>query len=77
MFICNNCNSLLENTVPIHEYHDELDDKFCETYYVCPYCKSDDVDEAVQCSICGEYISHDYIVLKTGQVICSNCYTMY
>ena len=36
MYICNNCGALLESTVSIHEYHDELDDCSVEEYHGCP-----------------------------------------
>lgn len=77
MFICTNCNKILESPVSIHEYHDELDDSRIEEYYGCPYCKSDQIVEAKQCSLCGEYVIDDYVVLKDGTVACQNCYVMY
>ena len=77
MYICSNCGALLESTVSIHEYHDELDDSPVETYHGCPYCKSDQVEEAVQCDLCGEYCVNDYVKLKDGTIACSDCYTVY
>ena len=75
MYICNNCGALLESTVSIHEYHDELEDHPIEEYHGCPYCKCSDVSEAVQCDLCGEYVVYDYIELKDGTIACSDCYT--
>ena len=77
MYICNNCKSLFEYTVSIREYHNELDDRPYEELEVCPYCKSDDVDIAAQCSLCGEYVTCDYVKLSDGTVACLNCYQMY
>ena len=77
MFLCDNCGALLENPVSLHEYHDEVEDHRIEEYHGCPYCKSDQVFEAEQCTICGEYVSHDYIELNDGSIVCSNCYTMH
>ena len=77
MYICNNCGAIIENTISIHEYHDELDDKPIEEYHGCPYCKCSDVVEAVQCDLCGEYIAYDYVKLKDGTIACSDCYTTY
>lgn len=77
MYICNNCGAVIENTISIHEYHDELDDKPIEEYHGCPYCKCSDVDEAVQCDLCGEYIAHDYVKLSDGTIACSDCYETY
>lgn len=77
MFICDNCGALLESTISIHEYHDELDDRPVEEYHGCPYCKSDQVFEAVQCSLCGRYVINDYVKLKDGTIACSDCYVMF
>lgn len=76
MYICNNCGAVFESTVSIHEYHDKIDNQI-EEYHGCPYCKSDDICEAVQCSMCGEYVAYDYIILKDGTIACSDCYTTY
>ena len=77
MYICENCGKILEATIPIREYHDELDERPYEQYYGCPYCKSDQVVEAKQCDLCGKYISSDYIVLSDGTVACDNCYVLH
>lgn len=77
MYICESCGKLLTSPVPIHEYHDELDNGCIEEYYGCPYCKSDQVFEAKQCTLCGEYVLHNYVVLADGSVICENCYVIH
>ena len=77
MYICNNCGELIESTISIHEYHDELDERPVEEYHGCPYCKSNDVSEAVQCSLCGEYVASDYVKLGDGTIACQNCYVRY
>lgn len=77
MYICDNCGALITSPISIHEYHDELEDKPIEEYHGCPYCKSDQVVEARQCSLCGEYTAHDYIVLADGSIVCDNCYVMH
>ena len=45
-----------------------------EVFAVCPYCGEVPVN-AVQCDICHEYMSEEYIRTKDGQTICSDCYT--
>ena len=77
MYICENCGALLESPISIAESHDELDEKLIETYHGCPKCKSDQVFEAVQCDLCGEYILEDYVVLKDGTIACHDCYTLH
>lgn len=74
MYICNNCGAIFENTVSIHEHHNELYDKPIETYHGCPFCKCDDVTEAVQCDLCGEFVAYDYVKLRDGTIACSDCY---
>lgn len=77
MYICDNCGALITSLIPIHEYHNELDENKIEIYYGCSRCRSPNVTEAKQCDLCGEYVAHDYIILKDGTVVCSQCYTMY
>lgn len=74
MFICNNCGVILENTVSIRERHNELDDRPAEEYQGCPFCKCDDIMEAVQCDLCGAFVAYGYVKLKDGTVACSDCY---
>lgn len=35
---------------------------FCRGYHVCPHCGSDDLTEAKECAICGEYAPADEMV---------------
>lgn len=77
MYLCLNCNKLFENPIPIHEYHDELDDNQVEQYYGCPHCRSNDYVETIQCDLCGEYVTDVYVKLKDGTVACSDCYAIY
>ena len=73
-YYCYNCDSYFENTVSIREYHNEVDDRPFEEYQGCPYCKSDDIVEAVQCSLCGQYVVCGYVKLNDGTIACSDCY---
>ena len=77
MYVCLNCSAVFDTPIPIHEYHDELDEKAIEEYYVCPYCKSDDYEEAVQCNLCGQYVNCNYVELKDGTFACEDCFTFH
>lgn len=77
MYICLECGALLESTVSIPVLHDEVDDQSIKTYHGCPYCKSDQVEEAKQCDLCGKYVVNDYIELKDGTTACHDCFKLY
>lgn len=77
MYLCTNCGAVIESAVAIHEYHDECEGNPIEEYYGCPYCKSDQIVEAKQCDLCGEYVASDHVILKDGTVACANCHTRY
>ena len=77
MYICNNCGLQFASPIPIHEYHDELDDRAIEVFYVCPHCKCDNYEEAVQCDLCGDYVNTEYVELKDGTFVCNNCYILH
>ena len=60
--ICNDCRTVAEaeeSLVKIIEPHSELDGCPIEILYEyhCPYCGSTDMDEAAECSVCGEMVS--------------------
>lgn len=75
MYYCNDCGALFKELVPIKEYLDEGDGYLL--YLGCPNCRSDQVDAAVQCDLCGEYVVNDYVVLKDGTIACYKCHTRY
>ena len=61
-FICNECGTVMddeESAVKIIEPHSELDGCPLEILYEhhCIYCGSTDLDEAAECSVCGEVVS--------------------
>ena len=75
MFKCSDCGALFEDLAPIKEY---LDDEIGYLlYHGCPFCRSDQVEVAMKCDLCGEYVTEDYIVLKDGTVACADCHTRY
>lgn len=60
--ICNDCGAVMENeeaAVRIIEPHSELDGCPVEILYEnhCICCGSTDLDEAAECSVCGEMVS--------------------
>ena len=75
MFKCNDCGALFKDIAPIKEYLDE--EVGYLLFHGCPNCRSDQVEVAVQCDLCGEYVTEDYVVLKDGTVACADCYTRY
>lgn len=60
--ICNDCGTVMdteEAAVRIQECHTELDGSPVEILYEyhCIGCGSSDLDEAAECSVCGEMVS--------------------
>ena len=41
---CNNCGEIFDEPWEVRETHG-FNDGFYETFYVCPYCGSDDYEE--------------------------------
>lgn len=56
MLICNRCGDTFDEPKTKYEYHSEVDTRQYESYQVCPYCESDDIDECGRCDCCGDYI---------------------
>lgn len=56
MWICNDCGAVFENPSDYYDhgtgYH-SMD---------CPHCGSDDIDEAVRCAECGEWVNEKNLV---------------
>ena len=53
-YYCNNCEKIFEET--------ELDageNYFRMPIYICPNCRSEDLEECDTCELCGEYIEPD------------------
>ena len=53
-----------------------IKEPFGEIRDVCPNCSGDFV-EAIQCDICHEYITGDYIITKNEEVVCDECFTKF
>ena len=75
MYICNECESLIVRLSVIRDYHTELESEPYEEYEVCPYCHSDDVEEADYCTECDRPIctATKYINDKM-KALCEECY---
>lgn len=56
MYICENCGETFEEPARIQEIHEELAERPSEYFEVCPFCESDFIEEAVECSVCGSFI---------------------
>lgn len=44
-----------------------------ESYGKCPFCGSDDIEEAYECESCGEYFADGEIGRYSGVYICAEC----
>lgn len=71
-FICLDCLTTFDNLLEITENHG-LDTLPFETMYVCPYCHSSMISDALYCDLCGYPIHDEYIVTVDGDRICDNC----
>lgn len=75
MFYCNDCGALFKELATIKEVVD--DEMGYLEYRGCPHCRSDQIVQAVQCDLCREYVTEDYVILNDGTVACANCHTRY
>lgn len=67
MYICYNCNQLSDESDL--DYVSNLYGEFYKRERVCPYCKSTDIYEAVQCDCCEKYYNED----QCERGLCENC----
>lgn len=71
MYICNKCGKVFDEAVVVRD--DPSPDGVslvsgCYEYFECPHCGSGDIDEAVECVVCGDYFADD------GDDICQECF---
>lgn len=64
MYICNHCGNVFDE--PHISYTAGGD--YGEAWAVCPHCGSDDMSEAFQCFVCGDYITDSKV-----EGICDAC----
>ena len=68
MLVCTNCGSVYEEEeVRRKRYDEEL--HYTEVYYKCHHCGDDELVEATECEICGEYFYDE-----EGLGICEECF---
>lgn len=73
---CNDCGSYFDETEMEQEveYHSELKGMGginYETFGVCPYCRSEDIQECEQCDLCGDQVNKTYYI--SGKDLCEDC----
>ena len=70
-YICMNCGTLFKEGEGYYiEEKEKIDGRTYVTgvYEACPECKSEDLEEAVECPVCGEYHS-----TEDDDIICNDC----
>ena len=69
MYICKSCGEHFDDPDVKKEYTGVSSEGYHEYFEVghCPYCGSDDIEEAEKCRICGEWFYSD------GKEFCNNC----
>lgn len=72
MYYCLNCEQETENLQIISEKHG-LDTPPYEEFYVCPFCKSEEVIKEIRCAKCDEIITDDFIAIDDKQY-CRDCF---
>ena len=68
---CENCGEILSQQDVNKDYTDG--GYRGEPHYTCPHCGSDELNEAYQCEICGEWFGCDEINGSVGQMVCDEC----
>ena len=78
MYICKNCNEVLFVDELKRVKGEWIDCRYGGEHvgfqyegddYVCPHCGSEELQEAVQCPICGEYVAEE----ESYDGYCENC----
>ncbi len=86
MYKCNNCSARFEEpsrkTITYEDYYgvsDLFQDSHRMDLLICPECKDDDIEELMQCDICGEFFEEDELIDTDGMVngsvgyVCEQC----
>lgn len=76
-FICLECGEIFEDP---KRYTEDLTPggafeggTFIHEYYACPYCEGA-YRQAVECSVCGEYVCCDDVEVIDNDILCYKCY---
>lgn len=88
MYICKNCNATFEQCDCEHKrttyedyygVYDEFESHHELILELCPYCMSEEVEEARQCDICNEWFFIDSLIDTDGMIngnvgyVCEQC----
>lgn len=69
MYICKSCGEKFENPITSHESMGEhFGRPVYEDIYRCPYCQSENFEEAERCFVCG-----DYFLANHADDCCDEC----
>jgi formylmethanofuran dehydrogenase subunit E len=74
MFICLECNEVFEEPKVVYEHHPYGMTYATEEWRVCPHCGDSNIDIAVECSRCGEYIAKEEAYTEGKKYLCDFCY---
>lgn len=74
MYVCMDCGKLFDEPKIIKEPN-EFGTPY-ETFAACPHCGGNFTTAHI-CTICGDYITDNYIKLDNGNRVCNNCYLNY
>lgn len=74
MYLCIECGALFDEPRRTIETHG-LDSPPYEVWNVCPECGGAYV-KTMQCDLCGEWITGDYVELDDNSTVCECCYVV-
>ena len=74
-FICTDCFEIFEHPKQYTETHGLYAPPY-EVWMGCPCCGGP-YTRAHKCDECGEWITGEYVKLKSGERFCEGCYTLY
>lgn len=72
MYICKECGEIFDEPVITRDDPSPDGVSLSAGYYEyesCPYCDSTNIDYAVQCASCGEYMDDS----KGSEILCDSC----
>lgn len=72
MYLCLDCENIFEEPEYFMDI-DDSDDAASEMKKGCPHCGGEYI-ETVQCSICGQWVTGEYVEMHDGTIVCDECY---
>ena len=73
MYVCKECGNVFDHPLRITECLEFFGRPCVREEFCFPCCKAD-YEPLRRCSICGENICGDYIMIVNGERICDSCY---